>query len=409
MATSALPILIIGGGLAGLSLAQSLKHHSVPFVVFERDLSHTFRSQGYRIRITQEGGNALRSLLPPRLFDLFERTSAPVVPGMFGYDAVTAQVPPPPPPGTGPPIRKGKNWNADRAVLRNVLLKGLQEGEDILFGKKFQRYELVTNGVEAFFEDGTRVKGRMVVGADGGFSEVRKQLCPDAVIFDAEGRAVFGKTPIPAGGLEGVQESIEGGINLIRDKSLPDTLMSLFCDIMSFNREEYIAAETGVEMPDDYVYWVLVFKQSRAGLPDSKLMHLSNAASAQLAEKLTEKWHDSMRAIIKPQNPDAASTLALLMASPEMKGWQSDPRVTVLGDAAHLSIPVGGVGANSAFQDASELADVLNRETFGVEDIAVYESGILDRARENLKMLSGGGNFFGMKAFSDLQPVKHWN
>ena len=42
-------ILIVGGGLGGLTLAQGLKKHGISCAVFEKDLSRTDRVQGYRI------------------------------------------------------------------------------------------------------------------------------------------------------------------------------------------------------------------------------------------------------------------------------------------------------------------------------------------------------------------------
>ena len=48
----------------------------------------------------------------------------------------------------------------------------------IVYGKTFEKYEEVQNGksVQAKFSDGTTVEGRILVGGDGIFSQVRKQL-----------------------------------------------------------------------------------------------------------------------------------------------------------------------------------------------------------------------------------------
>ena len=42
-------VLIVGGGLGGLTLAQGLKKNGVSCTVYEKDLSRTDRLQGYRI------------------------------------------------------------------------------------------------------------------------------------------------------------------------------------------------------------------------------------------------------------------------------------------------------------------------------------------------------------------------
>ena len=51
-------ILIIGGGIGGLCLAQGLKKAGISFSIFERDSSSLFRAQGYRIRINPTGMNS---------------------------------------------------------------------------------------------------------------------------------------------------------------------------------------------------------------------------------------------------------------------------------------------------------------------------------------------------------------
>ena len=55
------PILISGSGLASLLLAQSLRLSKIPFRIFERDESFVFRAQGYRLRLSTEGLDAIES------------------------------------------------------------------------------------------------------------------------------------------------------------------------------------------------------------------------------------------------------------------------------------------------------------------------------------------------------------
>ena len=64
-ATTRKPILISGAGPASLLLARSLLRSSIPFLIFERDQSISFRGQGYRLRLSSEGLDAIEDVLGP--------------------------------------------------------------------------------------------------------------------------------------------------------------------------------------------------------------------------------------------------------------------------------------------------------------------------------------------------------
>jgi hypothetical protein len=67
-------VLIIGGGIGGLTLAQGLKRARISAAVYERDRTLTDRLQGYRVHISPTGSLALHECLPPHLFEVFDRT-----------------------------------------------------------------------------------------------------------------------------------------------------------------------------------------------------------------------------------------------------------------------------------------------------------------------------------------------
>src|SRR5258708_3833048 len=73
-ATQPLHVIIIGGGIGGLALAQGLRRDGISAAVYERDRSLTSRLQGYRVHISPGGSRALHECLPPHLFDAFDRT-----------------------------------------------------------------------------------------------------------------------------------------------------------------------------------------------------------------------------------------------------------------------------------------------------------------------------------------------
>lgn len=74
-------VAVVGAGLSGLCLAQSLKKSGIDVHVYERDDSAETRGQGYRITLDERGVRALEVCLPDSLFTLFEATSG--APGGF--------------------------------------------------------------------------------------------------------------------------------------------------------------------------------------------------------------------------------------------------------------------------------------------------------------------------------------
>ena len=62
------PVLIIGAGISGLLLAQSLTRHGIPVRVFERDADLETRGAGWGLTLNWSLP-ALQSLLPEHIFN----------------------------------------------------------------------------------------------------------------------------------------------------------------------------------------------------------------------------------------------------------------------------------------------------------------------------------------------------
>src|SRR5262249_53070588 len=71
-----LRVLVVGGGLGGLCLAQGLRKAGISVAVYERDRSPEVRTQGYRFHMDIRGEEALRACLPPSLYELALATRA---------------------------------------------------------------------------------------------------------------------------------------------------------------------------------------------------------------------------------------------------------------------------------------------------------------------------------------------
>ena len=275
----------------------------------------------------------------------------------------------------------------------------------------------------AHFADGTSERGTFLVGADGIRSIVRKQLLPNYVLLDTEGRAVFGKTVITDEIAQQIPKQIGNGICVAAESK--ESRIKLFTDGMRFNRElaSCSAQQLGLHIPANYIYWVLVFRKDCVNPEEEdSLLHLSDKESAQMAMDLTSSWNEDLRATVKNQVQDAASTLAFLTASPNFvddfaaKPAHLSNRVTLIGDSGHPMPPVGGVGANAGFQDSADLCDALisfrgtTDEHEQEQLISAYEEKMLHRAKMFVDRSSGGaGNFFGMRPISELKPAVVWH
>ena len=190
-----LHVVIIGGGIGGLTLAQGLKKSGVSVAVYERDRTRTDRVQGYRVHINPAGSLALHECLPPRLFEAFTRTCGKPS-GAIRF--VTEQMKPLLAlsfanfRGQLAGDEVAKHRSVSRITLRQVLLSGL---DDVVhFGKTFVRYEDGPAGrIVAHFEDGTSAEGDVLIAADGGGSRVRRQYLPHAQRIDTGIVGIAGK------------------------------------------------------------------------------------------------------------------------------------------------------------------------------------------------------------------------
>lgn len=169
--------LIIGGGIGGLAMAQSLTAAGVDVQVHERNSEAADWLQGYRIHLNRFGCRALRRCLPGPLWDAFAATAGDPGAGLsfqthrlrellFVEEELMTG-------GTG------DHRAVSRIALRRLLLAGL--GENVHFGRTFERYETNPDGtVTAHFADGATATGDLLIGADGANSRVRAQLLPHA-------------------------------------------------------------------------------------------------------------------------------------------------------------------------------------------------------------------------------------
>jgi salicylate hydroxylase len=145
MPETSLRVLVIGGGIGGLCLAQGLRKAGVDVAVYERDRTRTDRLEGYRIHIDPHGAKALHACLPPETWETFVRSTVDL--GSFRFltedlqELMVMEQDARGGAGSGPTER---SHAIDRVTLREVLLADLDEV--LHYDKKFERYERSPDG-----------------------------------------------------------------------------------------------------------------------------------------------------------------------------------------------------------------------------------------------------------------------
>lgn len=214
MSSNHLRVLVAGGGIGGLCLAQALHRAGVDVTVFERAESPDAFREGYRIHIDPDGSRALHSCLPEARFALFEAACGRA-PRSFAFlteqldELMLVDVS-----KVDPADPVGRHRSINRFTLRQILLDGL-DGH-VEFGKELHRYECAADGtVTAFFADGTRETGDVLVGAEGSGSRVRAQLLPQADRLDTGVVSIGGRLALDASVRAALPRQLTDGVAMV--------------------------------------------------------------------------------------------------------------------------------------------------------------------------------------------------
>ena len=220
------PVLISGAGIASLLLAQCLLRSNIPFQVFERDASISFRGQGYRLRLSDEGLEAIESVLGSEAYQRFyDRCGKTGGSGFAGFDAVTGERTDKNMFGETLGSKGGKIVGIARGEMRRLFLEGIED--DIQFNKHVKGYELVDDGVRAVFADGTRSDvGSMLVGGEGIKSSIAKQVSGGQLkVYDTGARGIHGQASTTA--FKGLGE----GVFRIRDETTANGSIGIITNV----------------------------------------------------------------------------------------------------------------------------------------------------------------------------------
>jgi 2-polyprenyl-6-methoxyphenol hydroxylase-like FAD-dependent oxidoreductase len=390
-------ISIIGAGLGGLCLAQALQKNGVDFDVYERDASPYSRAQGYRLRIDETGQRALSQCLPDDLYALFKETCAVATTGGQFIDAQLREIQ-----GRGvdswrPSAVEDEaheahgDLSANRLTLREILLCGI--GDRVHFGKSFSRFDLRDDGkVVALFEDGSSAQADVLIAADGVNSQVREQRLPQARPADTGSVCIYGKTTATREARASIAAELQSGTSVIFADGF-----AVVVDAMRFrNPPTALAmkkiAEGALSPIDDYFYWAFIGPRDRLAADEQAVVPADKVRLAAIVKGGTGDWHPGLRALFELGDAESLAIVPVRSAAPGQE-WPPET-VTFLGDAIHVMSPAGGLGANTALEDAlvlsGKLAEIVSRRSPIIEALAAYEQDMRTRAAQAIRTSQEG-------------------
>lgn len=380
MTRAPLHVVISGGGLSGLALAHGLLKDGHEVTVIERDADLNARA-GYYLTLNDFGGTALRRCLPDDLFALYQRASrrtpprrASIVmtPGLEEVSSMPSMALSADPefPDTG----------IHRRTLRQILAARLAPVTRL--GRRGVSYVEDSEGVTLTLDDGTTVRGDLLVCADGVRSPLRAQRHPQATVVDTgiQGISLFGLTPITPE-LEALlpEELYDGNAIIVADRT------GKRCLLVAFRSREDVGTLAADIAPDVTLDPVPGYFMVSCSVPEgTEIPHRDDwtpETPARLRDAMLtaiEGWHPAVVALVAGQDLDTIFRIPFAYVQP-MEPW-TPSRVTLIGDAAHAMLPTLGMGANMALNDARLLVDALAANDDVVAAVGTYEAQMRETA-----------------------------
>ncbi len=322
-----LAILVIGGGIGGLTSAIALRQRGFTVCVVEKD--PTFRVYG--VGIIQQG-NVLRAVAALGILERY-------VDAGVGFDAVEVYAPDGTKLARVPSPRLLETYPANLGIGRPALQKVLAEaateaGAELRLGVTAEALDDDGRTVHVRFADGSEGRYDLVIGADGIYSQIRPTVLPEAETPQYTGQAVW-RYNLPRPADFDAMHVYNGPIGV---------------GLVPIARDSMYMYVTTPEPGNP--------RHPRRGL--AAQMRGRVAACAPAIRELAKDITDDNEVVYRPLE-------TLLVEGPWHQG-----RVVLLGDAVHATTPHLGQGAGLAIEDSLVLAEELAQHATVGEALAAY-------------------------------------
>ncbi len=331
------PVLIVGAGIAGTSLAAALGQQGVRTEVIDVDE----RTVGAHIGLTNRAVDVLAELgVLDAVIEAGSAMDGSVFSRMFTATGDPLPVPPPPRPDTDLPAAVG----VYRPELARVLGDAARAaGATFRYGVSVEALVSDVEGVDVTFTDGRTGRYGLVVGADGVRSKVRALLHPD------------------------VRPNYTGVVALrwMLHEEPPGQpgFYNTFTEMVAIAPVKggwtYVA--TGAESPEGH--------------------HVDQAEARQLLREVLARFPAPAPSALRDKLTDDQTVLAhpyewVLVPPPWHRG-----RIALIGDAAHATTAHLSSGGGMALEDAVVLAQELTRDRPVEQALAVFTARRFERVK----------------------------
>lgn len=393
-----LHVLIAGGGLSGLCLAQGLAGAGVSCAVYERD-TDLRRRTGYRITINGDGGNALERCLAPDLYELYlqcsrntPRRKVSVVITDQCEEISTA-------PHLGPPNDGPRPHTAiDRLTLRQILsarLDGVIHTSSAATG-----WECDGDRVRLHLADGSIAEGDVLVGADGVNSAVRSRLMPEVEVIDTgvRGLGIFMRSPLTPEIHAALPPILLDGFVIAADRRGATLVIG---PMDSRRPAEQAAADVAPDVTLDPVAPYMMLSGALVpGTPIPPPGEWTDDTARAMHEQMiatVADWHPALRGLVERIDRDTMFATHFKRLDPT-PAW-TPSNVTLTGDAIHAMLPTFGMGGNTSLRDAAILSANLAQVNRGERDlldaIGAYEAAMREYVYPIMEMSADHDRFGG--------------
>jgi len=363
-------VLIIGGGIGGLTVALALRQANFDVQIFDSVSAIKIVGAGLAI-----WSNALMALQHIGLAEAVQAAGKPaayrVIRATSGKILTKVQI-----------DQIGNRGDAflihlHRGDLQKALSKAVDEST-IQLGARCVGFRQDEENVWAQFADGREVQGDLLIGADGVHSVIRQQL--------------FSKARLRL-----VGQSSWRGLARITDKQFTEG---------GAGETWGIGQRIGlIPMSNDQIYWFL----TKNAPPGGGLLGTADEKKRQL-QAFVKGWHEPIPSMI--QATDAQTIIHTELNELEALDQWHRGKVVLLGDAAHAMTPNLGQGACQAIEDAVTLGQCLQQSDDTASALNLYEKKRVAHVRQVVADSRRFGEFahdeasppclLGDEAFQDL-------